>query len=153
MVSLEFRMNDYYREKMRAVDPLVHDAASFRHVILQAQVRLAIDGVQLLDWIGAPLFWMASVGIEVLRQLPATGYEEMIIPEGSYELTFQMNNGDVIVREVEEGRAATTTYGALREAWEAFAERVRTFLLGEFPTLVRHPQVGAWFRGEEYRND
>lgn len=153
MISLEFRLDDYYRERMSAVDPLLYDATSFRHVIFQAQVRLEIDGVELLDWVGTPLFWMASVGLEVLERLRTSRYEEMIIPEGSYQLAFQVDNGNVMVRELEKERIAATTYDALRQAWEAFAEKTRVFLLGQFPALVRHPEVGAWFRGEEYRNE
>jgi hypothetical protein len=152
VVSLEFRLDDYYRERMGAVDPLLYDATSFRHIILQAQVRLEVNGIELLEWVGTPLFWMASVGLDVLKRLPTSKYEEMMIPEGSYQLSFEIDDGRVKVRELEEDRTATTTYDALREAWEAFAEEVRGFLLARFPFLARHPEVGAWFRGEEYRN-
>jgi len=83
--------------------------------------------------------------LDTLKNLPQT--KTAIIHPPGMTLAFELSAGDREVRIIMgPERSMNAPYVELLQAWEAFAERVRNFLVTEFPELAAHPRVGDWFQ-------
>jgi hypothetical protein len=62
------------------------------------------------------------------------------------ELLFRMSETgeDVLVHSTPYRRTAQVRYEELEVAWKEFAQRVRDFLMSEFPDLLDQPFFGEW---------
>lgn len=74
-------------------------------------------------------------------------YEPM---EDAGKYYFKRTEDKVSIKWNYSKKKAVVDYIELLKAFENFSNKVRVFLLKEFPGLTNHPQFGAWFRGEEY---
>ena len=140
----------------------------------EVPVRLNIDGVDLLGWQhgwgreedGVPLSvidvaWWGLVALKLAKQIGgSTLWLGMYGDRG--ELLFRMpeTGQDVLVHSTPYRRTAQVNYDTLETAWREFAQRVREFLMREFPALKdqlyfsewKEPGWQEWLAGREGTN-
>ena len=147
MVHLDFQ-RDAAELRDLNIDPMNADRGDLEIILLRQAITLVIGDSVVLDRILIPLFFMATIGQRVVADLPKRQRAALDIPEGSLKLTFAMSGDEVTVREEYYSKEGRAPHEELVEAWQRFSSEAREFLLREFPDLVKHPGVGAWFRGE-----
>ena len=149
MISLDFEVDRSVVRRDRSFNPGSADMSLLRHSYFDMPVRFSIGDIELIDGATIPIYTMAADGLEDLRNLPKTRRVTMQPPViGGFVL--EMDGDDVIIFTPSHGgREARVPYADLLRAWEAFASKVRSFLVREFPELREHPQMGAWLRGED----
>jgi hypothetical protein len=145
MVTLDFEVNPESLGEAKGLDLVACDIGILAHTLFLMPVRLVMNGTQLFNT-ETGIFYMAWA-LPTVRMLPSQ-HSVLLNPPG-FGLFMWMDGEDVLVRIVGFGDPARATYSDLLEAWETFADNVRTFLLNEFPELCDHPQAGVWFRREE----
>jgi hypothetical protein len=147
-VSLDFEVDERSLQGARSRDPGHADVVLLRNTYFDMPVHFNIGNVKLID-VEMPLYAVAVEGLEDLKKLPTEQRLTMSLPVIS-GLDLEMEDDEVVITNpVRGGGTVRVSYDELLAAWEAFAEKVRVFLVSKFPELREHPQVGAWFRGEE----
>ncbi len=145
-VTLNFEVDEDALQMDRDADPANRDAALLLETIFLMPVRLVVDDFSVLKT-RTSIVYFAMVGQDVVENLPTTRRGE-ISPPGGGLLTLEADGDDVVVKSFG-GPMGRAPYHEVLAAFQGFAARVRRFLLDEFPALRDHPQIGAWFRGEE----
>lgn len=150
MVSIDFQIDPEVLAKHRTLKPTEEDMGVISHIWFRMPIRLVVGGITILDWAALPLFHMAYDALYTLKALPEHGRDMITLPgDGSLRLEMEGNELVITYPRVTLPRyaSARASYDELLRAWEDFSNRVRSFLLEEFPDFSDHPQLGAWFRG------
>ncbi len=149
MVSIDFQIDPEVLAKHRSLKPTEETAGVISQIWFRMPIRLVVGGTTILTWAELPLLYMA-LAIETLRDLPQHGSARISLPEdGSLRLRMEGNEVVITYPRITLPRYASArgSYDELLRAWEDFSNRVRSFLLKEFPDFRDHPQLGDWFRG------
>lgn len=145
MVTLDFEVDPEVVSHARTLDLASCDVTMLSHTLFLMRVRLATNGSELFNRESGILYM--AYALDTVRQLPRDRFA-LLQPPGM-GLLLRMDGEDVEVQLVGAGRSSRAPYSDLLQAWQVFTEKVRTFLVEEFPELRDNPDVGAWFRGEE----
>ena len=160
-VVLEFCIDERVLEEDLEVylkSSLSRDALDVTYFIMP--VRLAIGGVEMLEWsgpdAGPPSVWcdlclldLAAGGLECVRSLEDNTQATYSSLEDARELKLQRHGDTVRVHSPRNGHEATAGYEDLLNAFEAFARNVKQTLLKALPELRNDEYWGAWFRSDE----
>lgn len=160
-VVLEFRIDERVLEEDLEVylkDSWSRDALDVTYFIMP--VRLAIGGVEMLEWLGRDagpsdvwcdlcLLDVAGRGLECVRSLEDNTQARYSSLEDAIELKLQRHGDTVRVRSSENDREATVGYEDLLNAFEGFARNVKQALLKAFPGFRNDEGLGAWFSSDE----
>ena len=128
-------------------------------------VRLRIGDVDLLGyveetinepsefrWVSLSILDIAKWGlfsVKRARELGRYVYELGSHGDTGAALLFEMSGDEILVHSTMTERTARISYRSLVEAWEAFAERVRKYILHEFPQMKNEPGWGEWLAGKD----
>ena len=145
MASIDFQIDRNALEEHGALRLTEESVGALSHLFLRMPITLVVGGVTILDRAEVPLIQMAYTALSVLKVLPKRGTDEVIIPGGS-GLLLLMEGSDAVVTYVHTGSTGRESYSEVLKAWQDFSDRVRSFLVNEFPDFREHPQLGAWFR-------
>lgn len=96
-----------------------------------------------------PLFFMAWEGTAAVEELAEARSADLFIPERAGLRLSLVDDDRVAIESIDTGKKGFAGYGEVREAWNAFSEKARRYLLDLAPDMVDHPSLGPWFRGEE----
>ena len=146
---MDFSVSDRELAEMRKWWAIYRDDAwGYGQALFKASVTLQVGEVLILVHVPAALYSLASLGLLKLNSLPDTHSEEIRIYDTSYTLFFRLENNLVEVGErFHTSVSATIDYESLLSGWRAFAERVRQFIVHEFPAVLqREDEIGDWFR-------
>jgi hypothetical protein len=89
------------------------------HDHFQAMVTIRAGDETIFDG-SCPLFFMASEGLALIKELPDTRSEDLYIPERS-GIRLSLVDGDrVAIEDSATGRRGIADYDELRDAWSAF---------------------------------
>lgn len=154
-VELDFRVDEERVAAMRrSWDNLRNESWAYGLALFDAPIFLKVSDVVLLNWIPAPLYSVASLGLARLQKLPTTSTTDVPFWGTSYRLLLRLKDRTAEITEEANDISVEATHEELLAAWSRFAERVRTFVVTEFPEVVqRTDHIGAWFRGEETHQD
>ncbi|MFL5759123.1 MAG: hypothetical protein ACJ789_05255 [Thermomicrobiales bacterium] len=116
------------------------------------------EGHAACPWRWCPVIALAVNALEwALPQAVDWGEQSMMMGDNG-DLVFRVDGTDVAVEYWDvyapnlagpasrPARHATVGYADLLEAWEAFAEDVRTQFLAVLPELADNEEYGPWFR-------
>lgn len=150
-IRLDFRVTEQSRAEMQTAWSKLHRRDwAFGLALFATPVFLQIRETILIDWIRAPLYSFATLGLIRLESLQETGVGDVPIFGTDYRLRFTLSGEDVQVIETLSKRQAKARDAQLLIAWQQFANRVRDFIVEEFPdVLKREDEIGGWFRGEK----
>jgi hypothetical protein len=149
MIEIEFKPIATVESAARGIRFSAEPAIAIEQDHFVAHVTILIDGVMILGRESYPLFFVAAAGLEVIDALPSTRSEDLYIP-GISGLRFRcLDDDSVEIQNIARGERGITSYQELRDAWKGFSEKVRDYLVRLAPDLVNHPDLGAWFRGEQ----
>lgn len=148
-IILDFEVPRSALEEARAVGASSLPAGVLEETVLELPVRIVVGGAELRGPVHpTSIIYAAKAGLSLLRNLSGNATAKLFLSGGG-TLVFCRLDEHVVVEEGVKRVSGTARYAALVQAWEAFDRRVRAVLLDEFPEFREHPELGAWFRGEE----
>lgn len=129
-----------------------------RSVFREVPVRIRIAEVDLLSPEGEweqgthhmTITDVARWGLLALRRAREVGEYAYVFDEESDALLFRMVGKDILVHSTYNEKTVRVSYEKLERAWKEFEDRVRVFILREFPSLKEDPPGwGEWLEGQE----
>jgi hypothetical protein len=154
MIELEFQIDDGVLEEDIRVDLPTANSAALQETYFTMPVRLAIDGVELLDspgittrpWLPLPLLDVALVAVDRIAGLRDGTTATYSLPGGGWSLVLTRTGAAVGIESTINGKSASSAFLDLRSAGLMFRERVRGMLWTRLPQLRSHPLWGPWLQ-------
>jgi len=159
LVQLAFRSDDAAWGEQRELTYAELDAGILEFTCFILPVHLSIGGVELLDcpYMNPPIAgWTPLPILGVARGMPDSidaawreGSSKWEGTELPLWLSFVRVDDDIEVISPCRHRRARAPYTLLHTACAGFAAHVRDVLTHEFPELLHHDQLAAWFAGDD----
>ncbi len=156
MILLDFKIDENALAEDLEDDITKYQGCLFVLSFFIMPIRMQINGIEYFEykkepWSYAPIMNLATEGLESIKQLKTKKIVTYPIIEGPgiFEFTM-MDNSNVNVNFSNGSRhfVSIVNYDELIEAFQSFAEKVRTFLKKRVPQINEHPYWGPWLRGE-----
>ena len=124
-----------------ATRPMTADAAALQETYFEMPVRLAVEGVELLEitavttspWLPLPLLDVALMVPDLLDHLAHEASGTYSLPGGGWSLRIRRNGSEVELESTVNGRRTIASYKELRAAAFMFRERVRSLMKSRVP--------------------
>jgi hypothetical protein len=159
MIVLDFKVDEYQLSLSLEGGIVDEDLGYFTTTMFLMPLRMRINGLEIFEtskenpWSPGPIMDLASDLLKTVKELKKNRKATHLIIEGPGEFVFTMIDDEDVYIEfntgcVTAGYSTTVKYDELLEAFEKYAEKVRTFLKEKVPQMYDHEYWGPWLRGE-----
>jgi hypothetical protein len=141
MITLDFQVDEEelkecLDETERNIESI--DEGCFVTTMFLMPLRMSLNGLEIFRikedcWSPGPIMDLATYGLMTVKKLKKSRKEEHLIIEGPGEFTFTMVDDEDVYVKFTGGYSTTVKYDELLEAFEKYAEKVRTFLKERVP--------------------
>lgn len=160
-VEIEFTESEAVMQKYRTVtDWSLEDEHEVVNAYFLVPVRFRVANSDLYGWTGkqggahntstVPILLPGFRTLESVRECRQYDGPVGLDPweSGEWAITLRRDGERIVAKSRGTRQSGAAEFAAWERACFEYQKKVRDYLLREFPALIRHPDLGSWFRGE-----